>query len=138
MTTYSDKLRDPRWQKKRLEILQRDEFCCQECTDDSSTLHVHHTRYVKGRDPWDYGNGFLVTLCESCHAQLHRDESSVIEHIAGSFYTLGAPWSVLWELAYVLDFAVSPADKLSYKEWATVFKAFEASLKDVVEKRKNV
>jgi hypothetical protein len=65
-TTYSEKLKDPRWQKKRLEILQRDLFSCQSCCDDKSTLHVHHRIYFDG-DPWDTPDDFLVTLCESCH-----------------------------------------------------------------------
>lgn len=30
---YSQKLLDPRWQRKRLEILQRDDFTCQVCSD---------------------------------------------------------------------------------------------------------
>jgi hypothetical protein len=25
---YSDKLKDPRWQKKRLQIMERDNWCC--------------------------------------------------------------------------------------------------------------
>jgi hypothetical protein len=66
-TTYSEKLRDPRWQKKRLEILSRDEFACQICFDTKNTLHVHHRRYIKGKEPWEIDNNFLVTLCESCH-----------------------------------------------------------------------
>jgi hypothetical protein len=64
---YSDKLKDPRWQKKRLEIMQRDEFRCQSCYDDKTTLHIHHRRYILGRAPWDYPDALLVTLCESCH-----------------------------------------------------------------------
>jgi hypothetical protein len=64
---YYEKLKDPRWQKKRLEILERDEFTCQQCMDDKSTLNVHHRRYIKNRDPWDYPNDALITLCESCH-----------------------------------------------------------------------
>ena len=40
--TYSQKLRDPKWQKKRLEVLQRDEFCCQLCNDKETELHIHH------------------------------------------------------------------------------------------------
>lgn len=72
--TYSEKLKDPRWQKKRLEILQRDEFSCQSCFDDKSTLHVHHRIYVPG-EPWEIQNEFLVTLCESCH-QRETDEMS--------------------------------------------------------------
>ena len=43
--SYYEKLLDPRWQKKRLEILNRDEFKCRSCGDDKSTLHVHHGYY---------------------------------------------------------------------------------------------
>lgn len=66
---YSQKLRDPRWQKKRLEIMQRDKFTCQECLDDASTLNVHHCYYEKGKSPWEYDDGSLITLCETCHQE---------------------------------------------------------------------
>lgn len=65
--TYSEKLKDPRWQKKRLEILNRDEWSCQSCLDPTSTLHVHHRRYLPGKEPWDIPDELLVTLCEHCH-----------------------------------------------------------------------
>lgn len=65
--TYAEKLKDPRWQKKRLEILQRDDWTCQICKDKESTLHVHHKYYMKNVEPWDYEDHLLVTLCESCH-----------------------------------------------------------------------
>ena len=64
---YSDKLKDPRWQKKRLEIMEHDEWACKRCMDDESTLHVHHLSYEKGKDPWEYDNENFLTLCESCH-----------------------------------------------------------------------
>lgn len=64
---YSKKLRDPRWQKKRLKILERDTFACQQCFDNESTLHIHHRRYLKGKDPWDYPEYLFITLCENCH-----------------------------------------------------------------------
>lgn len=64
---YAEKLKDPRWQKKRLEILQRDNWSCQRCYDGESTLHVHHRRYLGGKDPWEYDNNLLITLCENCH-----------------------------------------------------------------------
>lgn len=63
---YSEKLRDPRWQKKRLEIMQRDNFSCQSCGDDQSTLNVHHFEYHG--EPWEVENKLLITLCESCHS----------------------------------------------------------------------
>lgn len=62
---YSEKLKDPRWQKKRLEILKRDDFKCTLCGDSQSTLHVHHLKYLD--DPWDIEDEFLVTHCEHCH-----------------------------------------------------------------------
>lgn len=65
--TYSDKLKDPRWQKKRLEVLQRDNWTCTECGSTKATLHVHHKNYSYDVNPWDYQDRILVTLCESCH-----------------------------------------------------------------------
>lgn len=51
MATYSEKLKSPKWQKKRLEILQRDEFTCQHFNDKENTLHVHHIAY--SGNPWE-------------------------------------------------------------------------------------
>lgn len=67
MKTYGEKLRDPRWQRKRLEILTRDNFTCQMCKSTESELHVHHRSYESGRDPWDYKGNHYVTLCDACH-----------------------------------------------------------------------
>ncbi len=66
-SNYSQLLLDPRWQKKRLEILSRDEFVCQRCFVGNSTLHVHHCYYNKGTPPWEYPSSSLVTLCKDCH-----------------------------------------------------------------------
>lgn len=67
MRTYSEKLRDPRWQKKRLQILERDDFTCICCETTEIELHVHHREYSKG-DPWEVDDLSLVTLCKDCHA----------------------------------------------------------------------
>ena len=66
LSTYSEKLKDPRWQKKRLLILERDGWSCQSCGDKESTLNVHHLWY-EGNDPWDAPEESLLTLCEPCH-----------------------------------------------------------------------
>lgn len=71
MTKYTKLLKDPRWQKKRLEILERDEWKCVACGDKEETLHVHHKWYEKGIKPWDYKDKCLVTLCDSCHKFEH-------------------------------------------------------------------
>jgi hypothetical protein len=65
---YSKLLLDPRWQKKRLEILNRDEWICQYCFADERTLHVHHKYYIYNKKPWEYDNNVLITLCDSCHS----------------------------------------------------------------------
>ena len=65
--TYRDRLLDPRWQKKRLEIMDRDGFKCGYCPNTHITLHVHHKYYLPNADPWDYPNEALITLCENCH-----------------------------------------------------------------------
>jgi hypothetical protein len=69
--TYLEKLRDPRWQRKRLEIMAFDQFSCRGCGDATSTLNVHHVVYLPGRDPWEYENCYLMTLCEACHTEQH-------------------------------------------------------------------
>lgn len=67
--SYWELLRDPRWQRKRLEVMKRDGFCCRMCRDETKTLNVHHTYYERGLSPWEYPDGSLYTLCEPCHKQ---------------------------------------------------------------------
>lgn len=72
-SNYSEKLRDPRWQKKRLEILQRDEFTCQRCGDTTTMLAIHHKYYLPRTEPWEYSDDALLTLCEFCHSHETED-----------------------------------------------------------------
>jgi hypothetical protein len=72
--SYFEKLKDPRWQKKRLEVLSHHEFACQKCGDSESPLHVHHKEYFKDRDPWDYELDQLTVLCDSCHEEFHYNK----------------------------------------------------------------
>ena len=65
--TYWEKLKDPRWQKKRLDVMNRDGFACRHCGSKRKTLNVHHLFYVFDCDPWDYEEKELITLCASCH-----------------------------------------------------------------------
>jgi len=65
--TYAEKLRHPKWQKKRLEILERDGFKCCVCDKTDEQLHVHHKIYEQGKEPWDYPNENFETLCIFCH-----------------------------------------------------------------------
>ncbi len=65
MSTYWQKLRDPRWQKLRLEVMGRDNFTCLACGDVETTLNVHHLKYHG--EPWEAPMAELETLCEPCH-----------------------------------------------------------------------
>lgn len=67
--TYLEKLKDPRWQKARLRILERDNWTCQYCEDTEKTLHVHHMYYIKGKEPWEAPDNSLIVLCEQCHEE---------------------------------------------------------------------
>jgi RNA polymerase subunit RPABC4/transcription elongation factor Spt4 len=71
--TYAEKLQDPRWQKKRTQVLNRDNFTCKLCGDTKETLDVHHHLYEKGKDPWEYSDDVLDTYCRKCH--------KLVEHI---------------------------------------------------------
>jgi hypothetical protein len=77
--TYAEKLRDPRWQKLRLEIMNRDGFKCGYCHDKTTTLTVHHAHYIKGCEPWEYGPELLITVCEDCHAKIESAKDSIME-----------------------------------------------------------
>lgn len=84
--TYSEKLKDPRWQKKRLKVMGAADFKCQMCGDAEETLHVHHVNYRKGAKPWEYELHELRCFCEVCHKEVEgniesaRNLCSLIDH----------------------------------------------------------
>ncbi len=98
---YIEKLKDPRWQRKRLEVMERDNFGCQMCGANTKTLHIHHGYYERGLEPWDYDSDTLHTLCKDCHeiaenykADIHRsiakinpgNQKELIKHIGNYEY----------------------------------------------------
>jgi cytochrome c1 len=68
---YAKERKDPRWQKMRLRILERDGFACVHCGAKDKTLSVHHSYYVKGRKCWQYPMFSLRSVCDSCHDEQH-------------------------------------------------------------------
>jgi hypothetical protein len=80
--TYSDILKNPKWQKMRLEILNRDGFMCLDCGDTENELQVHHKIYTYGKKPWEYHPEEMITLCKNCHqdvTQLKRHIKTMID-----------------------------------------------------------
>lgn len=104
--TYSEKLKDPRWQKKRLEILERDNFTCTECGDKESPLHVHHKIYIFGNEPWDYKDENFITLCELCHDQEEIDKRNfkgITEYYLLKGHTYGSLYALIEANIPLLD-----------------------------------
>lgn len=69
---YLELLKSPEWQKKRLEIFERDNFSCLSCGCTTKNLQIHHLRYLAYDTlPWLYPNYLLATYCEVCHETEH-------------------------------------------------------------------
>lgn len=117
--TYSEKLKDPRWQKKRLRILERDDFACQDCQSTENTLNVHHLAYHKGA-PWEVPDEDLVTLCDDCHTR--------IENTLRALRKLSVSFSR--ELVLVLKFL--EADGEQRKFWTLLFNLNDPEFSDLV------
>jgi hypothetical protein len=64
--TYSQKLKDARWQKKRNFILIRAHNRCEDCWS-TDNLEIHHCYYMYGFEPWEYPFDSLRCLCRNCH-----------------------------------------------------------------------
>jgi len=64
---YMELLRDPRWQRNRLAILERAEWRCEGCGNREVNLQIHHGYYERGRLPWEYPPEALFCLCDDCH-----------------------------------------------------------------------
>ena len=79
MSNYAQLLRDPRWQRKRLERLQASHWQCELCGDATETLHVHHTFYQRNLEPWGYPDEALKVLCATCHKSWHELRSDIQE-----------------------------------------------------------
>ena len=110
---YLEKLKDPRWQKKRLFIFERDKWICRKCHRKEKSLAIHHLIYLYGCDPWEYPDELLTTYCEDCHSNERNEkphtglfESNVIHcpfcfysfcHVAGLERVKGNDNNEAWE-----------------------------------------
>ena len=81
MSTYYEKLRSPQWQRKRLEIMERDDFTCRSCGSTDNPLNVHHKTYRKNTDPWDYDDKNFITYCEDCHGKWHEEKDFLLMNV---------------------------------------------------------
>lgn len=73
-----------KWLRKRIKILKRDKYICQECkryhrhsadgTPVAATL-VHHIKPYELFPELGLCNENLISLCESCHNKMHPERS---------------------------------------------------------------
>ncbi len=129
---YAAKYKHPNWQKKRLEILSRDNFKCLGCDDGNKTLNVHHRIYITGREPWDYHESLLATLCEDCHKDIHEGEDRCsndwIGH--GEVIFLNETEEVAWSPHQdVYKYAIQKLESIGIT-WEQVYEEFFATLKE--------
>ena len=67
---FFEQYQNPRWQKIRLAIFERDDWACTSCGESTEQLHVHHDKYTS-RVPWLEPMENLRTVCGYCHEKLH-------------------------------------------------------------------
>lgn len=70
--TYAEQLKSPKWQRKRLQVFERDKFTCQICDCGDDQLQVHHKSYdsTYQTKAWEYPDHIYQTLCCICHKEL--------------------------------------------------------------------
>ena len=101
-TPYQRKLAHPDWQKKRLEVMERDNFRCQNnlCLATDKELHIHHIYYLPNTNPQDYPMDAYITMCHECHEK----EELLLKELSTNFVmrlrVLGAD---AWQIAFLLD-----------------------------------
>lgn len=71
MSQYSELLKHPKWQRRRLYTFKRDGWMCTKCKNKDRELHAHHTYYLANRAPWEYPDDAIITLCSDCHYLEH-------------------------------------------------------------------
>ncbi len=82
--SYSQKLQDPRWQKKSQLVKTRAGWKCQHCnsTTNLETHHCYYTPMREGNEPWEYPLSALRCLCRLCHEKREKTESRIRAHMA--------------------------------------------------------
>ena len=117
--TYAEKLRDPRWQIKRLHILKRDGFACVKCKDEREEFQIHHKRYFKNKEPWEYEDQYLETLCKTCHF-IEGFYTKVFDKSEQPFVVIKTQWSknstkVVLAYCYINGIATTRILRLNFK-----------------------
>ncbi len=113
-TDYAEKLKDPRWQKLRLEVFERDQWTCQHCyqqMEAAGNLQVHHKyRQYPPIEPWEYPQEALITYCEKCHLKDEQERGQAENTLLYSLRRRGLHADVLRSLAASVDGMIIAGD----------------------------
>lgn len=77
------------WQRKRENVLRRDEYMCRECRRYGRTTPaatVHHINPVEQHPEWRLASWNLISLCAACHDKMH-------DRTTGALTALGQSWA---------------------------------------------
>ena len=70
----TDFYKSTKWKTKRINILKRDEYLCQECKRYGKTTGattVHHVKPLEFNYELRLDNNNLISLCSKCHDKMH-------------------------------------------------------------------
>ena len=123
--TYSEQLRDPRWQRRRLEILNRAGFKCEDCGQEKF-LHVHHSFYTRSLVLWEYDDESLKALCEDCHKVMADAQAELLKAVNH--------WS--WEDISLLAFLIANLDGPDRKALWCLGRAFDEIVEAGIKARR--
>jgi 5-methylcytosine-specific restriction endonuclease McrA len=105
--SYQTNLQSPRWQRKRLEIMGRDDFVCLRCGRPDLSLEVHHRSYHLR--PWDCPEFDLETLCRDHHNAEHARQPDggptlfTLRQMIARAHSVGN-WDEVWRLCHLREF----------------------------------
>lgn len=95
---YMERLRDPRWQRNRLAILERADWRCEGCGTRDVNLQIHHGYYERGLMPWEYPAEALYCLCDDCHERAEAQKAEAYRELG-----LIPPWHQAHAVALLRD-----------------------------------
>lgn len=80
----------PEWLALREDVLKLDRYECQRCREEKHRYRrakiVHHVKHLRDRPDlalsiWDGGARQLVSVCKSCHEELHPESQRQFKRI---------------------------------------------------------
>jgi hypothetical protein len=137
---YLELLKDPRWQKLRLKVFERDGWQCVVCGDKEKTLTVHHHYYIFGKKPWEYEEESLSTMCMECHEEeqvgLKLEMDTLKQTLGRRGFRAGDILSLSTAI-HGYESTLSPADFTEILEWSCNRSSAFLKLKAMWESRHN-